>query len=369
MSEQLNFERVLYPQFKIKQPIRLIELFAGIGAQAKALERLGVDFEHYKVVENDKFAIKSYNAIHGTNFIPLDIKASKGADLKIIDDDKYSYILTYSFPCQDLSIAGKQKGMSKGDNTRSGLLWEVERILNECEKLPQVLLMENVVQVHSKKNMFDFEKWCEFLKNKGYSNFYSDLNSKDYGTPQNRKRCYMVSIKGDCAFSFPDKIPLTEVMQNRLELTVDDKYILSDKAVKYVTKSSRKKFNAFNPTICSTIMSNYNNLNGTFVSCHCGGVLCGENIEKQPERSRRVYLTDGLCPTLTSCTGGNQQIKIEYDEKIRKLTPKECFRLMDFDDEDFEKCKSIKISDTQLYKQAGNSIVVSVLEAIFKELI
>ena len=129
-------------KYKIVQPIRLIELFAGIGSQAKALKNIGADFEHYKVVEFDKYAIASYNAIHGTNFITQDITKIKGSDLEIVDTNKYCYIMTYSFPCQDLSLAGKQAGMTKGSSTRSGLLWEVERLLNETKELPQILLME-----------------------------------------------------------------------------------------------------------------------------------------------------------------------------------------------------------------------------------
>lgn len=127
---QISFDN-LKPKYKITKPIRLIELFAGIGAQAKALENLGMNFEHYRICEFDKFAVKSYNAIHGTEFTTSDITKIKGADLKIDDTDRYCYIMTYSFPCQDLSICGKQKGMKKGENTRSGLLWEVERLLNE----------------------------------------------------------------------------------------------------------------------------------------------------------------------------------------------------------------------------------------------
>lgn len=100
--------------FKIDKPIRLIELFAGIGAQAKALERLGVDFEHYRICEFDKYAVKSYNAVHGTDFAPSDITKIHADDLGIVDTDKYCYIMTYSFPCQDLSLAGKQQGMAKG---------------------------------------------------------------------------------------------------------------------------------------------------------------------------------------------------------------------------------------------------------------
>lgn len=130
--------------FKIDKPIRLIELFAGIGAQAKALERIGANFEHYRVCEIDKYAVKSYNAIHGTNFVPSDITKITADDLGITDLDKYCYVMTYSFPCQDLSLAGKMKGMKKGTGTRSGLLWEVKRLLDECQELPQLLLMENV---------------------------------------------------------------------------------------------------------------------------------------------------------------------------------------------------------------------------------
>ena len=147
MKEQIGISELIYPTFKITKPIRLIELFGGIGSQAKALTNLEADFEHYKLVEFDKFAIKSYNIIHGTNFETSDITKISAKDLEIKDKDKYDYIMTYSFPCQDLSVIGTKKGMSKGSNTRSGLLWEVERLLDEMEELPQILLMENVPQV------------------------------------------------------------------------------------------------------------------------------------------------------------------------------------------------------------------------------
>jgi DNA (cytosine-5)-methyltransferase 1 len=111
--------------------IRLIELFAGYGSQALAIKRLGIPYEHYRVVEFDKYAVKSYNAIHGTNFTVTDIRDVTGEDLGIVETDKYNYLLTYSFPCTDLSIAGNMQGMSRDSGTRSGLLWEVERILRE----------------------------------------------------------------------------------------------------------------------------------------------------------------------------------------------------------------------------------------------
>ena len=235
--EQINLFSLGKKKFKIEKHIRLIELFAGIGSQAMALRDLGADFEHYKVVEFDKYAIKSYNAIHETDFEPMDITKIIGSDLGITDTDKYCYIMTYSFPCQDLSVAGKQKGMQKGSGTRSGLLWEVERLLNEVENLPQVLLMENVPQVHSKANMPDFQKWIDFLESKGYSNYWQDLNAKNYGVAQNRNRCFMVSVLGDYTYDFPNPIPLEKTMKDYLEDEVDEKYYINnEKAQKLIQK-------------------------------------------------------------------------------------------------------------------------------------
>ena len=306
--------------------IRLIELFGGIGSQAMALKRLGVDFEHYRLVEFDKFPIASYNAIHNTDFEPTDITEIKGSDLGIVDTDKYTYLLTYSFPCQDLSTAGKQAGMKKGSGTRSGLLWEVERLLNECENLPQLLLMENVAQVHNKKNMPDFEKWIAFLESKGYSNFYQDLNAKDYGVPQSRNRCFMVSIlnsKKD--FEFPKPKPLDIFLKDLLDGEVDEKFYLKDYQIENIKKSN------FN--------TNKNRI------------------------QRKDY-----CDTLCARDWKDPKCVQEKDLRIRKLTPKEYWRLMGFNDESFEKAEKVN-SNTQLYKQAGNSIVVDVLVVIFNNLL
>lgn len=213
---------------KITKPIRLIELFAGIGAQAKALENLGVQFEHYRAIEIDKNAIASYNAIHGTSFAPQDITKVSGKELGITDTDKYTYILTYSFPCQDLSAAGKQLGMSKGSGTRSGLLWEVERLLTEVNELPQILLMENVPQVISSQNVGDFSEWISFLDSLGYTSKYQILNAKNYNIPQNRQRCFMLSWQGDYYYDFPSPVKLEKKLRYLLEDEVDDKYFISD---------------------------------------------------------------------------------------------------------------------------------------------
>ena len=242
MQEQSLFD---FPTFQTDKKIRLIELFGGIGSQAMALRDLGIDFETYKLVEFDKYAIKSYNAIHGTNFETLDIRNVKGVDLEIRERERYCYILTYSFPCTDLSVAGKMKGMSKedwknGQSTRSGLLWEVERIINELpkEELPDVLLMENVPQVHAEKNEAEFDSWLEFLRGKGYQSFTRDLNAKDFGIPQNRDRCFCVSLLGEdfLDFQFPEKMDLNFVMRDFLEEEVDEKYYLNSPKAKELIK-------------------------------------------------------------------------------------------------------------------------------------
>lgn len=220
-------------KLKITKPIRLVELFAGIGAQAKALENLGVEFEHYRICEFDKYAVLSYNAVHGTNFSVSDITKISAEDLGIKETDKYEYIMTYSFPCQDLSRAGRQKGMARSSGTRSGLLWEVERLLKEMEELPQILLMENVPDLLSKKNQPDFIEWCKFLEGLGYQNKYSILNSKDFGVPQNRKRCFMLSwLEKNKYYDFPVGKPPTKKLKDVLETEVEEKYYLSNKLIK-----------------------------------------------------------------------------------------------------------------------------------------
>lgn len=216
----------------ITKPIRLIELFAGYGSQAMALKRIGAKFEHYRVVEFDKYAIASYNAAHGTDFPTMDITKVHAEDLNICGTETFTYLLTYSFPCTDLSVAGKQAGMSKGSGTRSGLLWEVERILTEIRgsngELPQILFMENVPQVHGKKNINDFEKWLGFLESLGYTNYWKDLNSKNYGVAQNRNRCFMFSFLGNYSYDFPQPIPLKKKLKDYLEDNVDEKYYINN---------------------------------------------------------------------------------------------------------------------------------------------
>ena len=293
---QLNMFDMEKKKFKIDKPIRLIELFAGIGAQAKALENLGVEFEHYRVCEFDKYAVKSYNAIHGTNFETSDIRDIKAEDLGICDTDKYCYILTYSFPCTDLSLAGKQMGMSKGSGTRSGLLWEVERLLKEADTLPQVLLMENVPQVHGKKALDDWKDWLSFLESKGYSNYWADLNAKNYGVPQNRNRTFCVSLLGNYTYEFPKPFPLEKRLRDVLEDVVDEKYYLSERIVEYYkehTKECVEKGSGFRFTPSD------GNVIGRAVTTHAGSRMDdnyvyssnNKNVE-EPVRIGGIYDTD-----------------------------------------------------------------------------
>lgn len=300
MNEQTNLWQFLYSEKKITKPIRLIELFAGIGSQFKALKQLTNNIESWKICEWAYNSYCSYNAIHikdfkdysvgktkeelinkirgtSTNYnVPLtdkqlerkpiewlknaynnviathnliNIMEVNGKDLEIVDTDKYEYILTYSFPCQDLSLAGKRQGMSvsqKDGGTRSGLLWEVERILSELERereysLPQILLMENVPEVIGKKNIEDFNKWQQRLEDLGYKNYLKVLNAKDYGIPQNRKRCFMISILGEYTYEFPKEFERKYALKDMLENNVDEKYYLSQKMKDYLTGINQKE--------------------------------------------------------------------------------------------------------------------------------
>lgn len=330
-------------RLKIEKPIRLIELFAGIGAQAKALENLGIEFEHYRICEFDKYAVASYNAVHGTEFTTSDITKIHAADLGIIETDKYEYIMTYSFPCTDLSKVGKQQGMSRESGTRSSLLWEVERLLKETKELPQILLMENVPDVLSEKFRKDFFEWCNFLEKLGYTNKYAILNAKDFGVPQNRERCYMLIWLGDFYYDFPNKQPVIIKLKDILEPLVDEKYYLTKKNIDCILKWNSHQnpfdniigYNSISPTITTRIVDS------------ASMILYSQKLSKSTNIKKLEEL---------------------YNLAIRKLTQKECWRLMGFDDENFFRAEK-KVSNSQLYKQAGNSIVVDVLMAIFKNLL
>jgi len=237
--DQISIFSLMYETYKVRKPVRLIETFAGYGSQAMALKRLGIPMEHYRMVEIDEYAVKSYNAVHGTDFQPMDITKIHGEDLGVVDKDKYEYIMTYSFPCTDISLAGEQKGFKEGSGTRSALLWEVQRILDElkaADSLPQILLMENVTAIHQEgENLKHFRKWIDYLEDIGYSNFIQDLNAVDYGVAQNRDRTFVLSILGKYNYDFPVPIPLNKCIEDYFEELSDEE------ALNYIVKSDKAK--------------------------------------------------------------------------------------------------------------------------------
>ena len=444
---------------KITKPIRLIELFAGYGSQSLALKYLKVPFEHWKICE---WAVKSiqaykdlhfgddtcdyskaysvdeliemllakgisadynapmtreqikrmgeqkirtvYNNIIATNNL-VSVCNAHAQDFEIQDTEKYTYILTYSFPCQDLSKAGNGAGMAKGSGTRSGLLWEVERILDECNgNLPQILLMENVPDVIGANNVKHFAQWVKKLEQLGYTSKWQCLNAKDYGVPQNRDRCFMVSWLGNHYYDFPTPIKLEKRLKDVLETNVDEKYYLNDDTIERISKWKSQQQpldHILNENSCSPCLT----ARGAGEE-HSGmillGMLGGEKYEKMHDIARRVYDTNGIAPTQHTCGGGNLETKIveplALDEqngyirqdgtvgilttdgsspkhnnrvvenyRIRKLTPKECGRLMGVRDDDIDKM-SVNQSNSSLFHCFGDSIVVDVLMAIFKQM-
>ncbi len=311
--------------------ISVIELFAGIGSQTQALKNIDIEHKVVGISEIDKYAIKVYEMLHR--------KINNFGDIKKIENLPYCDLLTYSFPCQDLSIAGKQQGIKQG--TRSGLLFEVERLLNGMTEKPKYLLLENVKNLISKKFYNQYQDWLNKLSSFGYVNYSMLLNAKDYGIPQNRERVFCVSIRKDQDkyFWLPEKQKLKISLRDLLENKVDIKYYISEKV------KDNFKFQ-INLKKQGLVQIGYINSNS---------------------KGNRVYNTS-MATCLTGNGGGLGAKTGLYsiDNCIRRLTPRECFRLMGFSDEQF--IKILGISNTQLYKMAGNSIVVNVLETIFKNL-
>lgn len=307
-----------------------------------ALERLGIEHEVVGIFEIDKYAIQSYEAIFDKTLNLGDISK---VDVKDIPDCD---LFTYSFPCQDISVAGKLKGLDKNSNTRSGLLWNCEKIIRE--KKPKYLLMENVKNLAGKKFRSDFKEWLKILEDMGYTNYWQVLNTKDYGIPQNRERVFCVSILGEhTPYEFPEKSPLKLRMRDLLEDTVDEKFYLSQEQINKIKFSTY-----FKDPRCVKINQ-----------------IGQHDTEKRKNTSIfRVYDDNGLAPSLTTMDGGHREPHVIDDSlpfRVRKLTPKECWRLMGIEDKYFDKAQEV-CSNTQLYKQAGNAIVVDVLIAIFDKL-
>lgn len=353
------------------EKLKILELFGGIGACSKALEKLKIEYEISDYVEIDKYAVKSFNAMHETNFEPQDIcKWDKNIDVDLI---------MHGSPCQDFSLAGKQAGGDEGSGTRSSLMYETIRIVEKLK--PKYVIWENVKNVISKKHKHNFENYLNKMEELGYKNYWQVLNAKDYGIPQNRERVFTISIKNDINtdFEFPPKQELKLKLKDMLEDKVDEKYYLSENMINYLENgkyNSAKVSNKLKQTgtgICPTLDTMQGGNRQPFIKLNNGTkkgykeAYDGDsvNLSYPNSKTRRGRVGEQVSQTL-QCN--DTMGVVNSDLRIRKLTPKECWRLMGFDDEDFEKAEKVN-SNTQLYKQAGNSIVVNVLMAIFKELL
>lgn len=293
--------------------IKILELFGGIGACSKALERLGINYELADYVEIDKYAVDSFNAIHNTHFEPQDI-CDWNKDIK-------ADLIMHGSPCQSISLAGLQHGADKGSGTRSSLMWETVRIVEKIK--PKYVLWENVKNLLSKNHKHNFEAYLKAMEQLGYTNYYQVLNAKDYGIPQNRERVFTISILGNELFEFPKPQKLKLCVTDLLESDIDNYYY----------------------NVCPSMISALKN----------GKV---KDVTNKP-----------YCNTITTKQARWNNAGMITDHKgLRYFTEKECWRFMGFNDEDFNKASKVS-GRTQLYKQAGNSIVVNVLEGILTNLL
>lgn len=367
-------------RFKINdnKKLKVFEAFAGYGSQRMALRNIGIPFEIVGISEIEGEVIRSYAAIH-TDFlekrkeldnfvdldkeeliaylerlnVPLDYKTfvnrapkmkieqlkemylankltNNFGDITKINPEKLPDfdLFTYSFPCQDISVAGYQNGLNEKSGTRSSLLWECCKIIET--KKPKYLMMENVKNLVGCNHKANFFKFLRYLESIGYKNRWSVLNAKDYGTPQNRERVFCISILDEMNyFRFPKPEPLSTKLADVLEHDVGENFYLRNN--QFMDHPIEQEY-----SYC--IDSNY---------------WKGSTLNSFLEKKRRQLITDKIN---------------EYGEyMVRRLTPHEAWRLMGVSDEDYKKVSSI-MSNTSLYKQAGNSIVVSVLEHIFTNL-
>ena len=431
--------------------IKVIELFSGIGAQAQGLKEANIEHEVIAISDIDKYANKVYKALHGDVYNFGDIREIK----KLPKADLW----TYSFPCTDISIAGRLEGL--GEETRSGLLWQVKRLLEiskENDELPKFLLLENVKNLVSKRFIAEFNKWLSFLESLGYKNYWKIMNAKDYGIPQNRERVFCISIRGEHSpFLFPEKQELKVTLKDLLEKEVDESYFLSDKMLNYLLAETKTKYDRKarfignlirkNQDVAVTVTTNAGSRavdnfiptdengedllpiknatklgfllardgDGVDISgriqYHRGTVQQGitQTIKTSPDvgvvvacaqrkrddgkqhievsnreyanaittvqkdsmilddtyKNRSVREYENYSPTIRA---GRSGLKVKEKLRIRKLTPRECMRLMGWSDENIDKMINSGVSKTQLYKMAGNSIVVNCLTEIFKKI-
>ena len=312
------------------EALNVLELFGGIGAIRKALIRQNIPYRIVDYVEIDRNCVKSYNALYGENFKPKDITLYHPIDIKVD-------LLMHGSPCQDFSRSGLKQGGEKGSGTRSSLLFETIRIIEEMNDKPKIVLWENVKGVLDKNMRASFFHYLNEMERLGYENKFKILNAIHFGIPQKRERIFVVSVfrKNNFDFSKLEKIKMSEI-SNYLENDASTLYeVRQESMLKHIRGEPKN-----------------NNFKG------------------------RLKVIDKYAYTIST-----KQVRIPNsgiidigNGKYRYLTERECFRLMGFDDEDFNKLRSIYkqrkgTTSSILYKQAGNSIVVNVLEAILKEIV
>ena len=366
--------------------IRVGSLFSGIGAPEQALKKLKLNHEIMFAGDIDKFVKKSY-------FANYDIDESKWHDdVKNFNASSFKGkidILTGGAPCQPFSQIGKRKGLM---DTRGTLFHEFKRIVEEAQ--PKLFIFENVKGILTHDNRRTWETIKNYFENMNYHIFYSILDSKNYGIPQQRQRVFLLGFKDRLEnFEFPAEIPLEYKMSDFLEDYTDSKYYMSEKGVKFVTstRNRKKQYTQINGEIalCQKSRQQYN-WHGDFVFENTNPeiefdeyIFDVRDVEEKyylSETVKNFVLAEGsksfkvnpvidqdiafpLLQSMHKMHRAGIDNYVSHMGKIRKLTPRECLRLMGFDD-DFK----IEVSDTQIYRQAGNSIVVNVLIALYKQI-
>lgn len=318
--------------------LRLFTAFSGYDSQCIALQRAGIDFDLVGWSEIDKWAITAHDALF-PQFAGRNYGDITRIDWRTVPDFD---LFTYSFPCQDISIAGRGKGAAEGQNTRSSLLWYCRGAIEV--KRPKILLMENVKALLMGANKETFRKWLDVLTDMGYLTHYAVLDAKDFGTPQHRERVFAVSVLGGGLYMFPQGQWRGETISDILEPQAEAKY-----------------YRQYNDNVTDP------NTRPMGRVLQIANVVHNKGGFTNPARGR-IYSPYGIAPTITTCSGGGLTPKVLTNGRIRQLTPKECFRFMGLTEAEINTLQQAGISDSQQYKLAGNSIAVPVLAAIFNQL-
>jgi DNA (cytosine-5)-methyltransferase 1 len=368
----------------MKKKIKVGSDFSGVGAFDQALMRLGIDYKTEFACDMDKYARTTYIHNYGEpKYFPQNVY-----DREIPSESLDIYMT--SPPCQAFSLAGKRLGK---DDKRGILFFNSHEFITKNK--PRFFIFENVKGLLSDDGGKTFQEWVNLLGGKSvnglpilfayedsvpYHIYWKVLNAKEHGVPQNRERVFIIGIRDDQDnnFRFPSEEHLTKRLKNLLENEVEEKYYvqnisniqrLSDTLQKHELPNEIRMIDSYNKTIHEDsicISTRVNASSSTHLSIPIQLNPCLESGGKQPYQQNRVYDSEAICVALNAgqVTWGGNIVTIPNDYKIRRLTPRECFRLMDFPDSFDFSC----VSDSQAYKQAGNSIVVRVLEKIIKNL-